>query len=126
MVLVDRAFMEGDVVVQASNPRGQSGSVVAVRLTVDVEFLQTKAVEKGVPASRLTSVASAGEWAVQGGWLGHVQETDIQVTVLFADGAVCVVRPQMLCWVEGGHGVLCTQLPPPPACSAGTLPCPAR
>ena len=92
LTLVDRAFTEGDVVVRANNPRGQSGSVAAVRLLKDVEYLKTKEVEKGVPASRLTTVTSGGEWAVSGAWLGHVDDTDIAVTVLFADGAVCVVR----------------------------------
>ena len=42
LTLVDRAFLEGDVVVFAANPRGQSGSVVSVHLVTDVQYLKSK------------------------------------------------------------------------------------
>ncbi len=95
LALVDRAFMEGDVVVRANNPRGQSGSVIAVRLMTDVQFLKSKEVEKAVPGGRLTTVTTGSEWAIKGDWLGRISDTDIAVTVLFSDGAVCVVRRRM-------------------------------
>ena len=109
LALVDRAFMEGDVVVRANDPRGQSGSVVAVRLLTDVEYLKSKEIEKAVSGDRLTTVTTGGEWAVQGNWLGRISDTDIAVTVLFSDGAVCVVRSQraVVCQVHGNAWTAC-------------------
>ena len=53
LLLVTRSFMHGDVVVLASNPRGQSGTVIGLTLSADVRAGSDKRVERAVSSSRL-------------------------------------------------------------------------
>lgn len=99
--LVTRSFMLGDIVVRASDPRGQSGTVIGLQLLTDVESCTTKRTERNVDSRRLSPVVSNHTWAVHGGWLGRVDEFDHRVYLKFPDGATCYVRYPLLYTITG-------------------------
>lgn len=53
--VLDRSFMHGDVVALASNPLGQTGIVIDVDMTVDLELLN-KEIVRDVDSRRLRRV----------------------------------------------------------------------
>ncbi|XP_024394860.1 probable ubiquitin-conjugating enzyme E2 23 isoform X2 [Physcomitrium patens] len=91
--VVDRAFMHGDIVALASDPLGQTGTVMDVDMAVDLET-SNKEVVKNIDSRLLRRVRalSPGDNVIRGHWLGRVEEVIDNVTVLFDDGSKCKVQ----------------------------------
>ncbi|KAG0614322.1 hypothetical protein M758_6G168100 [Ceratodon purpureus] len=91
--VVDRAFMHGDVVALASDPLGQTGTVVDVDMAVDLE-LSGKETVRGVDSRVLRRVRglAPGDNVIHGHWLGRLEEVLDNVTVVFDDGSKCKVQ----------------------------------
>lgn len=90
--LVDRAFMHGDVVALASDPLGQTGTVVDVDMSVDLE-VSNKEIVRDIDSRLLRRVRALtpGDNVIHGHWLGRVEEVLDNVTVVFEDGSKCKV-----------------------------------
>ncbi|KAJ7538473.1 hypothetical protein O6H91_11G049400 [Diphasiastrum complanatum] len=90
--VLDRAFLHGDVVASASDPLGQTGTVVNVDLLVDLEFPNGEVVTK-VSSRKLRRVRAfmPGDYVIHNQWLGRVDEVVDHVTVSFDDGSKCKV-----------------------------------
>jgi ubiquitin-conjugating enzyme E2 O len=86
----ERGFIHGDIVCSATDPSGQTGRVVNVDITVDLESIQGKRIEK-VNSKKLLKIRSIslGDHVVYGPWLGKVAKIIDDVTVLFDDGSKC-------------------------------------
>eukprot|EP00873_Tetraselmis_striata_P008784 jgi/Tetstr1/429048/TSEL_019013.t1 len=98
--VMDRALMHGDIVARAADPLGQTGHVVGVHLTVDLEAADQRRVS-GVPSHYLRHLRlfRPGMYVVHGTWLGRIQEVVDSVFVQFDDGSVCKVvnaTPELL------------------------------
>lgn len=86
--VVDRVFVQGDIVAPADGQHAQSGTVVDISLALDVR-LPSGAVREFVPSSLLSHIKPfrPGTYAVHGTWLGRVDECMEHVTLAFPDGA---------------------------------------
>lgn len=93
VTIVDRGFILGDYVADASDPTGQVGVVVDVNISVDL-MTSTGAVIKDVSTKQLQRVRdfTVGDYVVLGPWLGRITDVLDNVTVLFDDGSVCKVN----------------------------------
>ncbi|KAH9291898.1 hypothetical protein KI387_042915 [Taxus chinensis] len=93
ILVVDRAFLHGDIVASVSDPSGQTGTVVNVDLTVDLKAHSGEII-RNVDSKQLVRVCAfaVGDYVVFGPWLGRVEELDVNVTVLFDDNAKCKIR----------------------------------
>ncbi|CAN6485144.1 unnamed protein product [Victoria cruziana] len=92
IVVADRAFMHGDVVASASDPTGQTGTVVDVEIKVDLLAANGEII-KDISSRELLRVRdfTIGDYVLNGPWLGRVDEVLDNVTVMFDDGSVCKV-----------------------------------
>jgi ubiquitin-conjugating enzyme E2 O len=93
LTVVDRSFLQGDIVASVSDPTGQLGQVVDVDITVDLRTGNGDII-RGVSSRDLRRVTefTVGDFVVSGCWLGRVDEVIDNVTVLFDDGSVCKVN----------------------------------
>lgn len=93
VTVVDRSFLQGDIVASVSDPTGQLGQVVDVDITVDLRTGNGDTI-RGVSSRDLRRVTefTVGDFVVSGCWLGRVDEVVDNVTVLFDDGSVCKVN----------------------------------
>ncbi|XP_077219554.1 ubiquitin-conjugating enzyme 23 isoform X2 [Tasmannia lanceolata] len=92
ITVVDRGFLHGDMVATVSDPTGQLGVVVDVRMSVDLRA-SDGAVIKDVSSRHLKRIRdfTVGDYVVSGPWLGRVDDVLDNVTVLFDDGSICKV-----------------------------------
>ncbi|XP_031476146.1 probable ubiquitin-conjugating enzyme E2 23 isoform X1 [Nymphaea colorata] len=92
IVVADRAFMHGDVVASASDPTGQTGTVVDVDIKVDLLAANGEII-KDISSRELLRVRdfTIGDYVLNGPWLGRVDEVLDNVTVMFDDGSACKV-----------------------------------
>ncbi|KAJ6838147.1 putative ubiquitin-conjugating enzyme E2 23 [Iris pallida] len=92
VTIVDRSFFHGDIVASVSNPTGQLGLVVDVKITVDL-LASNGEVIKQISSKDLKRIRefSIGDYVVRGPWLGRVDDVFDNVTILFDDGSVCKV-----------------------------------
>lgn len=93
VTVVDRSFLQGDIVASVSDPTGQLGQVVDVDITVDLRTGNCDMIRE-VSSRDLRRVTefTVGDFVVSGCWLGRVDEVIDNVTVLFDDGSVCKVN----------------------------------
>ncbi|KAM0914252.1 hypothetical protein ACQ4PT_011634 [Festuca glaucescens] len=111
--VLDRSHLHpGQVVGSASDIAGQIGMVTSVTTLLDLAERDNRGtatgVIRGVSPSNLRRVRSLnlGDFVVSGPWLGRVVELDIDVDVLFDDGAVCRVtdaKSKMLLRLDAEH-----------------------
>ncbi|KAG8385553.1 hypothetical protein BUALT_Bualt03G0057200 [Buddleja alternifolia] len=89
-LLFERKFMYGDIVSLLSDPLGQTGKVINVDMTVDLEHIYGSKV-KNINSKNLHRIRSisVGDYVAQGAWLGKVEKIDDLLTVLFDDGTKC-------------------------------------
>ncbi|KAK9267359.1 hypothetical protein L1049_009784 [Liquidambar formosana] len=88
----ERGFIYGDIVCSVTDPSGQMGRVVDVDMFVNLENVFGEVI-KDVSSKKLLRIRSisVGDYVVCGPWLGRVDKVVDCVTVLFDDGAKCVV-----------------------------------
>ncbi|KAJ6821877.1 putative ubiquitin-conjugating enzyme E2 23 [Iris pallida] len=92
ITVVDRSFVHGDIVASVSDPTGQLGLVVDVKITVDLLASNGELI-KHISSKDLKCIRefSKGDYVVRGPWLGRVDDVFDNVTILFDDGSVCKV-----------------------------------
>lgn len=83
----ERTFGYGDVVRSLSDTSGQTGRVVGVDVTVDLENVRGN-ILRNVNSKKLLKIRSIseGDYVVKGPWLGQVRRVVDRLTVLFDDG----------------------------------------
>ncbi|XP_031266851.1 probable ubiquitin-conjugating enzyme E2 24 isoform X2 [Pistacia vera] len=88
----DRGFIHGDIVCSVTDPSGQMGRVINIDTLVDLENMHGKVMKEVCSKNilRIRSI-SAGDYVVQGAWLGRVDKVIDSVTVVFDDGTKCEV-----------------------------------
>eukprot|EP00252_Welwitschia_mirabilis_P010976 TRINITY_DN2470_c0_g1_i2.p1 TRINITY_DN2470_c0_g1~~TRINITY_DN2470_c0_g1_i2.p1 ORF type:complete len:1036 (-),score=238.51 TRINITY_DN2470_c0_g1_i2:197-3304(-) len=93
MLIVDRAFMHGDVVGYVSDPSGQTGTVVNVHISVDLKAPGGE-ILKNVDSKSLLRVCPfvLGDYVICGSWLGRVDNVFHNVTIVFDNAAVCKIK----------------------------------
>ena len=101
LVVLDRAFLHGDIVARADNALGQTGSVTGVDLRVDLEPTHEDGNARPAAAARRQAVDPVtlghirpfrtAHYVVQDRWLGRIEEVMDHVTVQFDDGSKCTV-----------------------------------
>ncbi|KAL6897750.1 hypothetical protein ACP4OV_006709 [Aristida adscensionis] len=98
LAVADRTWLRpGNVVAAASDPGGQLGVVTRVDTALDLARMgggcAGEVVARGVSPADVRRVRglAVGDYVVSGPWLGRVVEVDVDVDVLFDDGAVCRV-----------------------------------
>ncbi|GLJ17158.1 hypothetical protein SUGI_0297070 [Cryptomeria japonica] len=93
ILVVDRAFLHGDIVASVSDPSGQTGTIVNVDLTVDLKAAGGEII-RNINSKKLVRVCAfaVGDYVIYGPWLGRVEGVDQNVTVLFNDNAKCKIR----------------------------------
>ncbi|KXS20157.1 hypothetical protein M427DRAFT_66707 [Gonapodya prolifera JEL478] len=99
--LEDRSFLPGDI---AKFPIGngskeQSGTVYAVRMLVDLGNNLTKKEILSIDTRELryANTILEGDHVIYRDWLGVVRQTYDEITLLFPDSSVCVVREPLSC-----------------------------
>ncbi|CAI5931314.1 unnamed protein product [Closterium sp. NIES-65] len=90
--IIDRCFLHGDVVARADDPLGQTGTVTAVELLLDLE-LASGEILKDVDSRRLVPIRSVkpGGFVVYHDWVGRVGDILDNLVLVFDDGAKCRV-----------------------------------
>ncbi|KAF3779020.1 putative ubiquitin-conjugating enzyme E2 24 [Nymphaea thermarum] len=89
----ERSFLHGDIVCSVADPSGQLGRVIDIDVSVDIENAYGKTI-KDINSKDLLRIRSfcVGDYVVHGSWLGVVDRVIDLVTVLFEDGAMCVIE----------------------------------
>ncbi|CAN7061730.1 unnamed protein product [Brassica rapa subsp. trilocularis] len=84
----ERGFMYGDIVRSAAEPSGQSGRVINVDMSVNLESIHGKVV-KEVDTKRLQRLRSISlcDYVINGPWLGRVDKIVERVSVTLDDGS---------------------------------------
>ncbi|KAJ0259827.1 ubiquitin-conjugating enzyme E2 24 [Hirschfeldia incana] len=84
----ERGFMYGDIVRSATEPSGQSGRVINVNMSVNLESIHGKVV-KEVDTKRLQKLRSISlcDYVINGPWLGRVDKIVERVSVTLDDGS---------------------------------------
>uniref|UniRef100_M4DZC7 E2 ubiquitin-conjugating enzyme n=1 Tax=Brassica campestris TaxID=3711 RepID=M4DZC7_BRACM len=84
----ERGFMYGDIVRSAAEPSGQSGRVINVDMSVNLESIHGKVV-KEVDTKRLQRLRSISlcYYVINGPWLGRVDKIVERVSVTLDDGS---------------------------------------
>ncbi|CAI5478382.1 unnamed protein product, partial [Closterium sp. Yama58-4] len=90
--IIDRCFLHGDVVARADDPLGQTGTVTAVELLLDLE-LSSGEILKDVDSRRLVPIRSVkpGGFVVYRDWVGRVDDIMDNLVLVLDDGAKCRV-----------------------------------
>lgn len=88
----ERGFTHGDIVCSVTDPSGQMGRVINVKMSVDLESLDGKII-KDVDSKKLSKIRSlsVGDYVVYGPWIGRIDKIVDSVTVMFDDGTSCEV-----------------------------------
>ncbi|KAL5774471.1 hypothetical protein ACOSP7_012028 [Xanthoceras sorbifolium] len=88
----ERGFMYGDIVCSVTDPSGQMGRVFNINMLVHLEN-NYGSIMKNVNSKKIWKIRSisAGDYVVQGMWLGRVDKVIDRVIVLFDDGSKCEV-----------------------------------
>ncbi|OWM77461.1 probable ubiquitin-conjugating enzyme E2 24 [Punica granatum] len=88
----ERGFLRGDIVCSAANPSGQTGKVVAVDMSVDLESTNGKVI-RDINSRKISKIRSicAGDYVVHGHWVGRVDRVIDSVSIVFNDGMRCDV-----------------------------------
>lgn len=89
----ETGFQRGDIVSSVvTNTSLQTGKVVKVQISLDLESLHGK-VLKDVHSTKISRIRSitVGDHVVQGPWIGRVDKVVDRITVLFDDGTSCEV-----------------------------------
>ncbi|KAJ8761638.1 hypothetical protein K2173_004414 [Erythroxylum novogranatense] len=83
----EREFIRGDFVCSVTDPSGQMGRVVNVKMIVDLENLHGKII-KNVDSQRILKIRtiSVGDYVIHGPWIGKVNKVVDKLTILFDDG----------------------------------------
>ncbi|XP_057538424.1 probable ubiquitin-conjugating enzyme E2 24 isoform X2 [Amaranthus tricolor] len=86
----ERGFTYGDIVRSATNPSGQMGKVVDLKMCVDLENVFGEGI-KDVNSGKLLRMRSilVGDYVIHGPWLGRVEKVVDKVGVVFDDGSKC-------------------------------------
>ncbi|CAO2842856.1 unnamed protein product [Amaranthus hypochondriacus] len=86
----ERGFTYGDIVRSATNPSGQMGKVVDLKVCVDLENVFGEGI-KDVNSGKLLRMRSilVGDYVIHGPWLGRVEKVADKVGVVFDDGSKC-------------------------------------
>ncbi|CAH2059539.1 unnamed protein product [Thlaspi arvense] len=84
----ERGFMYGDIVRSTTEPSGQSGRVINVDMSVNLESIHGKIV-KDVDTKRLQKLRSISlcDYVINGPWLGRVDKIVERVSVTLDDGS---------------------------------------
>ncbi|ESQ51973.1 hypothetical protein EUTSA_v10016214mg [Eutrema salsugineum] len=84
----EREFMYGDIVRSTTEPSGQTGRVVNVNMSVNLESIHGKIV-KEVDTKRLQKLRSISlcDYVINGPWLGRVDKIVERVSVTLDDGS---------------------------------------
>ncbi|XP_044497166.1 probable ubiquitin-conjugating enzyme E2 24 [Mangifera indica] len=88
----DRGFIHGDIVCPVTDPSGQMGRVINIDILLNMENMHGN-IMKEVSSKNILRIRSilAGDYVVQGAWLGRVDKVIDSVTVVFDDGTKCEV-----------------------------------
>ncbi|KFK31008.1 hypothetical protein AALP_AA6G056600 [Arabis alpina] len=83
----ERGFMYGDIVRSTTEPSGQTGRVININMSVNLESIHGKIV-KEVDTKRLQKLLSISlcDYVINGPWLGRVEKIVERVSVTLDDG----------------------------------------
>lgn len=93
--VIDRSLLHGDIVALASDPQGQTGTVVDVVLFADVEFVNSKQKLYAVPTPYVSNIHDFPLGTVVTNdqkLVGVVVDCIEDVHVRFPDGAKCIMK----------------------------------
>uniref|UniRef100_A0A1J3IYC4 E2 ubiquitin-conjugating enzyme n=1 Tax=Noccaea caerulescens TaxID=107243 RepID=A0A1J3IYC4_NOCCA len=84
----ERGFMYGDIVRSSTEPSGQTGRVINIDMSVNLESIHGKIV-KEVDTKRLQRLRSISlcDYVISGPWLGRVDKIVERVSVTLDDGS---------------------------------------
>ncbi|KAG0371329.1 hypothetical protein BC939DRAFT_456985 [Gamsiella multidivaricata] len=94
LVVADRSFSHGDVVKRSPNDI-MSGTVIGVKVELDLEKVCPPMTRfSGIDATHVDFVQQfvVHNHIIYDGWLGVIEEVKDEVTVLFSDNSVCVIK----------------------------------
>ncbi|CAI0468682.1 unnamed protein product [Linum tenue] len=88
----ERGFVRGDIVSSVTDRSGQTGRVVNVTMSVDLESLHGRVI-KNIDSKKLSKIrsTSVGDYVIQGPWIGRVDKVVDSITVLLDDGMSCEI-----------------------------------
>ena len=96
LVVLDRAFVHGDVVARGTDPLGETGVITGVHLSVELEWAATGERLGPLRASALAHVRAftPGDYVIHRAqaWLGRIEDAADCITLQFPDGAVCRIK----------------------------------
>ncbi|KAI3510390.1 hypothetical protein L1887_17345 [Cichorium endivia] len=86
----ERQYVHEDIVYSIHDPSGQTGKVIHIEMTVDLENVYGKKL-KDIDFKKLKRIRSisVGDYVVYGSWVGKADKIVDRVTVLFDDGTKC-------------------------------------
>lgn len=84
----ERGFMHGDIVRSTTEPSGQTGRVININMSVNLESIHGKII-KEVDTKRLQRLRSISlcDYVINGPWLGRVDKIVERVSVTLDDGS---------------------------------------
>lgn len=86
----ERGFLHGDIVCAAANPSGQTGKIMNIDMSVDLESPSGKFI-RDVNSKKISKIRSIciGDYVVHEHWVGRVDGVIDSVSIVFDNGARC-------------------------------------